>query len=69
MMDDNDSYNPLEHSRRLGQTAQSNLVKYERIWRSVEALRDSHVKTLEGVDQLTLAIRNLIDRIPPENLR
>ena len=65
MAQEDGNYDPLEHLRTLNQAAQANLAEHERIWRSIEVLRDSDVKTLEGVDQLTLAIRNLIGRIPP----
>ena len=69
MAEGNGNYDPLEHLRALNQLAQSNLVEHDRIWKSIEGLKGSHVKTLDGVDQLTRAIRGLIDRIPPENLR
>ncbi len=69
MAQESGNYDPFEHLRTLNQLAQSNLDEHERIWKSVEGLRDSHLKTLEGVDQLTRAIRDLIDRIPPDNLR
>ena len=58
MSEGDGNYDPLEHLRTLNQAAQANLADHERIWRSIEVLRDSHVKTLEGVDQLSRAIRN-----------
>ena len=69
MADGSGNYDPLEHLKALNALAQSSLDEHELIWKSVEGLRDSHLKTLEGLEQLTRAIRELIDRIPPENLR
>ena len=53
-----------------------NWEDHDRIWRNLETLtRDVTVMhaTLTGVkantDQLVSAVRDLIDRIPPENLR
>ena len=69
MAEGNGNYDPLEHLRTLNDLAQANLNEHERIWKSIETLRDSHVQTLAGIERLTSAIRSLIDRIPPENLR
>ena len=53
----------------LLEAAQKNLDEHDKIWKSIETLRDSHLDTLAGIKQLTGSIRDLIDRIPPENLR
>ena len=37
--------------------------------RNLKALSDSMFQQKENVDQLLLALRALIDRIPPESLR
>ena len=69
MAEGNRNYDPLEHLRTLNRLAQANLDEHERIWKSIETLRDSHAQTIAGIDRLTSAIRALIDRIPPESLR
>jgi hypothetical protein len=55
---------------------QKNWEDHDRIWRSIEALTNDTVnlhKSLvaqkENTDKLLVALRELIDRIPPENLR
>ena len=53
-----------------------NWENHDRIWRSIEALTTDVTVThatlkgqKENTDKLVTAIRDLIDRIPPENLR
>lgn len=55
---------------------QKNWEDHDRIWRSIEALTKdvttthATLKSLkDNTDKLVGAIRDLIDRIPPENLR
>lgn len=45
------------------------LDEHERIWNSIEKLRDAQLELVSGVNGLVGAIRDLIDRIPPESLR
>jgi hypothetical protein len=49
--------------------ARTNLDKHERIWQGIDKLREAQLDTNASVLSLTGAIRDLIDRIPPENLR
>lgn len=42
---------------------------HERMERNIDGLRASLVEQKENVDKLLGALRDLIDRIPPENLR
>lgn len=51
------------------ESQQRNWEEHERIWKSIEALRDQDFEIVTGIKQLTSTIRDLIDRIPPENLR
>jgi hypothetical protein len=53
----------------LNEAARLNLDEHERIWKSIETLRDSQLMINQQVSSLVSAIRDLIDRIPPENLR
>jgi hypothetical protein len=54
---------------RLERLAEKNLDEHERIWKSIEALRDQDFEITTGIKSLIGAIRDLIDRIPPETLR
>jgi hypothetical protein len=49
--------------------ARLNLDEHDRIWKSIEKLRDAQLELGEHVKNLVTAVRDLIDRIPPENLR
>jgi hypothetical protein len=49
--------------------ARTNLDEHERIWQAIDKLREAQLDTNASVLSLTGAIRDLIDRIPPENLR
>ncbi len=53
----------------LVEAARLNLDEHEKIWSAVNALRVSHIDLIDQIASLTGAIRDLIDRIPPENLR
>lgn len=63
-MENGDS--PLD---RIEKSLAANWEEHERIWKSIEALRDQNFEITTGIKNLTTAIRDLIDRIPPENLR
>jgi hypothetical protein len=56
MAEENGNYDWQERMRRLEE-------------RNLQTLRESLISQKENVDNLLLALRNLIDRIPPENLR
>jgi Arc/MetJ-type ribon-helix-helix transcriptional regulator len=58
-----------ETLRLLLESHQANWAEHERLWTAVQALRDSQLETHRDVQSLVQAIRSLIDRIPPENLR
>jgi hypothetical protein len=49
--------------------ARTNVDGHERIWQAIDKLREAQLDTNASVLSLTGAIRDLIDRIPPENLR
>jgi hypothetical protein len=53
----------------LIESEEKNREEHDRIWRSIDALRDGQLEMTAGIKSLTGAIRDLIDRIPPENLR
>ncbi|MBV9304349.1 MAG: hypothetical protein JOY62_15130 [Acidobacteriaceae bacterium] len=69
MPDGNGSYDWRERMERLEQSIQKNWADHERIDRNIEGLRQSMVQQKENVDKLLGALRDLIDRIPPESLR
>jgi len=69
MPEGNGSYDWRERMRRLEETVERNWQDHQRIDRNIEALRASMVQQKENVDKLLGALRELIDRIPPENLR
>jgi hypothetical protein len=58
-----------DRMRRLEESLQLNWEEHDRIYKSVETLRDSNLRLHEDVQNLVDGIRKLIDRIPPENLR
>ena len=65
----NGNYDEREDIRR-------NWEDHDRIWKTIEALTTDVVhlhgtmtSLKENTDKLVSAIRSLIDRIPPENLR
>jgi hypothetical protein len=56
-------------AQSLLESARLNLDGHEKIWKGIDALRQVQLETNQGVTNLVGAIRDLIDRIPPENLR
>lgn len=58
-----------ERMQRLEAAIEQNWADHARIDRNIEGLRASMVAQKENVDKLLGALRELIDRIPPENLR
>lgn len=67
MPDENHDYRHIIEG--LVETARLNLEEHEKIWSAVNTLRVSHLDQIGQISNLTNAIRDLIDRIPPENLR
>lgn len=55
--------------RDLMESSRLNWDEHDRIWKSIEILRDHQLAFGTQVSSLVFAIRELIDRIPPENLR
>jgi len=55
--------------RRLEDSVERNWADHDRISRNIEHLHASMTAQKENVDKLLIALRELIDRIPPENLR
>ena len=67
MPDDlNGNYDWRERMRRLEDSIERKRQERERLF---EALRESNIRLHEDVVKVVKAIRDLIDRIPPENLR
>jgi hypothetical protein len=65
-----DPIDPLrEDLRLLFQSSAKNWEEHERIWQALESLRVNVLDMSNGMANLTSAIRALIDRIPPENLK
>jgi hypothetical protein len=58
-----------ERMRRLEESIERNWEDHTRIDRNIEGLRASMVAQKENVDKLLGALRDLIDRIPPQSLR
>jgi hypothetical protein len=48
--------------------AKLNLDEHDKIWKSIEKLRDVQLETMQRNDNLVAAIRELINHIPPGNL-
>ncbi|HZQ52269.1 MAG TPA: hypothetical protein VFB14_08735 [Bryobacteraceae bacterium] len=69
MPEGNGNYDWQERMRRMEDAIERNWQDHERIDRNIDALRASMVQQKENVDKLLSALRQLIDRIPPENLR
>jgi len=65
----NGSYDWRERMRRLEDSIERNWQERDRIFKSVETLRESNIRLHEDVAKLVEGIRGLIDHIPPENLR
>jgi hypothetical protein len=56
-------------AQSLLESARLNLDEHEKTWRAIDALRQAQLETNEGIANLVGAIRDLIGRIPPENLQ
>lgn len=69
MPTENNGYDWRERMRRLEDMAERNLVEHERMDRNISSLHASLSSLKDNTDKLVTAIRDLIDRIPPENLR
>jgi len=69
MPDRNGDYDWRERMRRLEDSIERNWADHDRIDRNITALHTSMLAQKENVDKLLGALRELIDRIPPENLR
>jgi len=69
MAEGNGNYDWNERMRRLEESVERNWEEHDRIFKSVETLRESNIRLHEDVQDLVNGIRSLIDRIPPENLR
>ena len=80
MPEGNGNYDWNERMRRLEDSVARNWEDHDRLWdnqkenheridRNIEGLRASMVEQKENVDKLLAALRELIDRIPPENLK
>lgn len=69
MPEGNGDYDWRERMRRLEDSIERNWSDHDRIERNIDKLRAGLVEQKENIDKLLGALRNLIDRIPPENLR
>jgi hypothetical protein len=56
-------------AQSLLESARLNLDEHKKTWRAIDALRQAQLETNEGIANLVGAIRDLIGRIPPENLQ
>jgi predicted nucleic acid-binding Zn-ribbon protein len=69
MAEGNGNYDWNDRMKRLEDSIAANWEDHQRLDRNIDALRASMVEQKANVDNLVSAIRGLIDRIPPENLR
>lgn len=69
MPEGNGDYDWRERMRRLEDSVERNWADHDRIDRNIKNLHESILAQRENIDKLLLALRDLIDRIPPENLR
>ena len=73
MADNNGSSSRLDRIERqlekLGEISSGLITHAELTDRRIEQLREAQSETNASVQSLVGAIRDLIDRIPPENLR
>lgn len=69
MADANGDYDWRERMRRLEDSIERNWADHERIDRNIERTHASILEQRRNIDKLLEALRDLIDRIPPENLR
>jgi hypothetical protein len=63
------NYEWRERMRRIEEFMERNWAGHDRINRNIEGLHTSMTAQKDNVDKLLGALRELIDRIPPENLR
>jgi hypothetical protein len=68
-MNGNGDDNWRERLRRIEESVERNWQDHQRIDRNIDGLHKSMVQQKENVDKLLGALRELIDRIPPENLK
>jgi coenzyme F420-reducing hydrogenase delta subunit len=69
MADGNGNYDWRERMKRIEDSIERNWADNERIDRNIAGLHASMTQQKENVDKLLGALRELIDRIPPSNLR
>jgi hypothetical protein len=69
MAEGNGNYDPQENLRLLNEAARLNLDEHQAIWKAIEMTNDNVHATNMSVQNLVGAIRDLLDRIPPENLK
>ena len=65
----NGNYDWRERMRRIEESMERNWADHDRMNRNIEGLHASMKAQKENVDKLLGALRESIDRIPPENLR
>jgi hypothetical protein len=65
----NGNYEWRERMRRIEESMERNWADHNRINRNIEGLHTSMTAQKDNVDKLLGALRELIDRIPPENFR
>ena len=68
-MAENGDYDWRERMRQLDESIARNWADHERMDRNIAALHASVLEQRKNIDKLLGALRDLIDRIPPENLR
>lgn len=69
MPTEDNGYDWRERMRRLEDMAERNLDEHERIDRNIANFHASLTSLKDNTDKLVIAVRDLIDRIPPQNLR
>jgi hypothetical protein len=69
MSEGNGNYDWQERMRRIEDSIERNWADHGRIDRNIAGLHASMVQQKENVDKLLGALRDLIDRIPPDRLR
>ncbi len=69
MPEENESYDWRERMRRLEDSIARNWEEHDRIIKAVGTLRESSIPLHEDVQNLVNEIRQLVDRMPPANLR
>jgi hypothetical protein len=69
MPEGNGDYDWRERMRRLEDSIERNWADHDRIDRNLDRLHASILAQKENIDKLLGALRDLIARIPPQNLR